>query len=66
MKQVDSRRLALAHEKIPRPEIYVDGKPVLVFDKRASRRTRADALTENLAAVEFMRDLVGRFLDRND
>lgn len=57
MKQVDSRRLPLAHEKIPRPEIYVDGKPVLVFDKRASRRTRADALTENLAAVEFMRDL---------
>lgn len=57
MKQVDSRRLPLAHEKIPRPEIYVDGKPILVFDKRASRRTRADALTENLAAVEFMRDL---------
>ena len=57
MKQVDSRRLPLAHEKIPRPEIYVDGKPVLVFDKRASRRTGADALTENLAAVEFMRDL---------
>jgi chaperonin GroEL (HSP60 family) len=57
LKQVDSRRLPLAHEKIPRPEIYVDGKPVLVFDKRASRRTGADALTENLAAVEFMRDL---------
>jgi chaperonin GroEL (HSP60 family) len=57
LKQVDSRRLPLSHEKIPRPEIYVDGKPILVFDKRASRRTRADALTENLAAVEFMRDL---------
>jgi chaperonin GroEL (HSP60 family) len=57
LKQVDSRRLPLAHEKIPRPEIYVDGKPILVLDRRATRRTRADALTENLAAVEFMRDL---------
>jgi chaperonin GroEL (HSP60 family) len=47
----------LAHEKIPRPEIYLDGKPVLVLDKRVSRATRADALTENLAAVEFMHDL---------
>jgi archaeal chaperonin len=57
LKQVDSTRLPLAHEKIPRPEIYVDGKPVLVLDRRAARRTRADALSENLAAVEFMRDL---------
>jgi chaperonin GroEL (HSP60 family) len=57
LKQVDSTRLPLAHEKIPRPEIYVDGKPVLVIDRRAARRSRADALSENLAAVEFMRDL---------
>jgi len=42
---------------MPSPQIYLDGKPVLVFDKRATRSTKADALTENLAAVDFMRDL---------
>lgn len=57
MKEVDSRRLPLAHERIPRPDIYVDGKPVLVLDRRTIRRTETDALTENLAAVDFMRDL---------
>jgi len=57
LKQIDSTRLPLAHEKIPSPQIYLDGKPVLVFDKRATRSTKADALTENLAAVDFMRDL---------
>ncbi len=57
MKQIDSTHLPLAHEKIPRPQIYVDGKPVLVFDKRSTRRTRTDAVADNLAAVEFMRDL---------
>lgn len=57
LKRFDSRLEPLKHERVPRPDIYVDGKPVLVLDRRTTRRTQADALTENLAAVEFMRDL---------
>jgi chaperonin GroEL (HSP60 family) len=57
LKKVDSRLLPLKHERVPTPDIYLDGKPVLVLDRRTTRRTKADAITDNLAAVEFMRDL---------
>ena len=57
MKRFDSRLQPLKHERVPTPDIYLDGKPVLVLDRRAIRKTKADAITENLAAVEFMRDL---------
>jgi chaperonin GroEL (HSP60 family) len=57
LKKVDSRLLPLKHERVPTPDIYLDGKPVLVLDRRTIRRTQADAITDNLAAVEFMRDL---------
>lgn len=57
MKKLDSRLQPLKHERVPTPDIYLDGKPVLVLDRRAIRKTKADALTENLAAVDFMRDL---------
>ena len=57
LRKLDSRLLPLKHERVPRPDIYLDGKPALVLDRRTIRRTKADALTENLAAVEFMRDL---------
>ena len=56
-KKIDSRLLPLAHERVPRPDIYLDGKPALVLDKRTIRRTERDAFTDNLAAAEFMRDL---------
>jgi len=42
---------------VPVPEIYVEGKPTLVLDKRTKKRSKEDALNDNLSAVEFMRDL---------
>jgi len=57
LKKADSRLLPLKHERVPTPDIYLDGKPVLVLDRRTVRRTQTDAITDNLAAVEFMRDL---------
>lgn len=53
----NSRLLPLPHERVPVPDIYVEGKPTLILDRRTARRTGRDAIMENLAAAEFMRDL---------
>jgi len=53
----DPRLKPLSHERVPVPDIYVDGKPALVLDKRAKRRDKEDTLRENLAAAAFMQDL---------
>jgi chaperonin GroEL (HSP60 family) len=55
--KLDSRLMPLPHEWVPSPDIYLDGKPTLVVDKRTIRRTKKDILNENVAAVTFMRDL---------
>jgi chaperonin GroEL (HSP60 family) len=57
LSEQDSRLKPLSHERVPVPDIYVDGKPVLVLDKRTKRRDRDDTLRENLAAAAFMQDL---------
>jgi len=53
----DPRLKPLSHERVPVPDIYVDGKPALVLDKRAKRSDKEDTLRENLAAAAFMQDL---------
>jgi chaperonin GroEL (HSP60 family) len=53
----DSRLEPLAHEQVPVPEIFVEGKPTLVLDKRTKRRGKKEAVEENLSAAEFMKDL---------
>ena len=57
MSNQDPRLKPLSHERVPVPDIYVDGKPALVLDKRAKRRDKEDTLRENLAAAAFMQDL---------
>ncbi|MGA2791158.1 MAG: TCP-1/cpn60 chaperonin family protein [Candidatus Bathyarchaeia archaeon] len=57
MTQPDSRLQPLKHERVPVPEIYVEGKPALVLDKRTKRRTKEEARDGNLSAVQFMQDL---------
>jgi chaperonin GroEL (HSP60 family) len=58
----DSVLQPLAHERVPRPDIYVDGKPLLVLDRRTIRRTKKDVLSEHLAVADFMRDLATTIL----
>jgi chaperonin GroEL (HSP60 family) len=53
----DSRLNPLSHEKVPVPDIYVNGKPLLVLDRRTKKKGKQDALRENLAAAEFMQGL---------
>jgi chaperonin GroEL (HSP60 family) len=57
VSEVDSRLDPLSHERVPVPDIYVEGKPALVLDRRTKKRTKEDAVRENLSAVEFMHDL---------
>ncbi len=55
--KVDSTLKPLAHERVPVPDIYVEGKPTLVLDRRTKKRNKDDALRDNLSAAEFMQDL---------
>lgn len=57
MSKIDSRLNPLSHERVPVPDIYVEGKPALVLDRRTKKRTKEDALRDNLSAAEFMQDL---------
>lgn len=57
MTQPDSRIQPLKHERVPVPEIYIEGKPALVLDRRTKRRTKEEARDSNLSAVQFMQDL---------
>jgi len=57
LSRADSRLLPLPHERVPVPDVYVEGRPTLILDRRTVRRTGKDAIMENLAAAEFMRDL---------
>jgi chaperonin GroEL (HSP60 family) len=57
VSNVDSRLNPLSHERVPVPDIYVEGKPALVLDRRTKKRTKEDALRDNLSAAEFMQDL---------
>jgi chaperonin GroEL (HSP60 family) len=54
----DRTRLPLPHERIPSPDIYVRGMPVLVLDKRTGIHQRLDALTSNVAAAKCMFEFV--------
>lgn len=56
-KVADSRLQPLSHEHAPVPDIYVEGKPALVLDRRTKKRTKEDALRDNISAAEFMQDL---------
>jgi chaperonin GroEL (HSP60 family) len=63
--KLDSTRMPLAHERIPRPDIYVDGQPVLIFDRGTIRRSGLEALRDNIEAarwvMEFVKPLFGPF-----
>jgi len=54
----DRTKLPLPHEKIPSPDIYVQGLPVLVLDKRTGIHQKLDALRGNVAAAKCMCEFV--------
>ncbi|MEM2123622.1 MAG: TCP-1/cpn60 chaperonin family protein [Candidatus Bathyarchaeia archaeon] len=61
--KLDSTRMPLSHERIPQPDIYVDGQPVLIFDRGTIRRSGLEALRDNIEAarwvMEFVKPLFG-------
>jgi len=63
--KLDSTRRPLAHERVPLPDIYEDGKPVYILSKGATRRTGGEVLRENIQVaqvmVEFVKDLFGPY-----
>ncbi|MGC8849339.1 MAG: TCP-1/cpn60 chaperonin family protein [Candidatus Bathyarchaeia archaeon] len=63
--KLDSTRMPLAHERIPLPDIYVDGQPVLIFDRGTVRRSGEEALRDNIEAarwvMEFVKPLFGPY-----
>lgn len=61
--KLDSTRVPLAHERIPRPDIYVDGQPALIFNRGTIRRSGGEALKDNIEVarwvMEFVKPLFG-------
>jgi len=63
--KLDSTRRPLAHERVPLPDIYEDGKPVYILSRGTTRRTGREVLRENIQVaqvmVEFVKDLFGPY-----
>jgi len=63
--KLDSTRGPLAHEKVPLPDIYEDGRPVYILSRGTTRRTGREVLRENIQVaqvmVEFVKDLFGPY-----
>jgi len=63
--KLDSTRGPLAHERVPLPDIYEDGKPVYILSRGTTRRTGREVLRENIQVaqvmVEFVKDLFGPY-----
>jgi len=63
--KLDSTRGPLAHERVPLPDIYEDGRPVYILSRGTTRRTGREVLRENIQVaqvmVEFVKDLFGPY-----
>ncbi|MEM2910216.1 MAG: TCP-1/cpn60 chaperonin family protein [Nitrososphaerota archaeon] len=58
LAKIDQRMLPLAHESVPEPTIYIDGKPASVFSIGSELKLGEDAQIEKFSAVHWMTEFI--------